>query len=268
MGRNRDVKNTRASRRSVKHTTVETVYDIVDNDYIHRPVVKVSPINPLNIPQRSYFNSIHNNLVTFCMGPSGTGKTFIAISIACELLEDKKIEKLIITRPAVTASERDLGALPGTLEEKFEPYMKPIIDILIERLGESNFKNKLKNGRIVFAPIDFIRGTTFKNCWVMMTEGQNSSVDQMKLFLTRFGDNCKMIVEGDIGQRDIRVFPGLSDGIAVCKQISSVGTIRFTSDDIVRHGFVKEVVKAYEAHELERYKEADLKLLNELDQQL
>jgi len=249
--------------RRLKHTDQANVA-VVDVDYIEHKAV--APFAPITKIQREYKSSLLRNLVTFCTGPSGTGKTYVAISIAAEKLQNKEIDKIIITRPAVPAGGENFGALPGTLEEKFAPWMQPIIDILVERLGKSNFENKVKNGRIIFAPLAYIRGSTFKDCWVMMTEAQNATCEQMKLFLTRFGGNCTMIVEGDIGQRDIRQFSGLAEALRVTRDMGTVGIIKFTTEDCVRHTFVKELLQAYEKLEAERDREkADAKILSQLN---
>lgn len=210
-----------------------------------RPVQrKAPPLEPKNEVQRRYLNAMKNFQVVVGLGPAGTGKTYIAGAYACDLLEKKLIEKIIITRPAVDAGE-SLGFLPGELEEKYEPYIAAFRDVLNERLGKSHVDYLIKTGRIEARPFAYMRGCTFKDAIVILDEAQNSTKEQMKLFLTRVGENCKVIIDGDEAQADIRD-SGLTDAINRIQHIPAVKIVRFSKHDVVRSGFVQEVVEAYE----------------------
>lgn len=194
--------------------------------------------------QRRYINAIKNFELVYGTGPAGTGKTYIACSIAAEMLESKLIEQIILTRPAVEAGEQ-FGFIPGTLEEKYEPYLAPVRQVFEERLGKSYFQYLLKVGKIKAVPLAFMRGMTFNDSFVILDEAQNTTISQMKMFLTRLGMNCKTVIDGDAEQVDISAASGLTDSIARIGYIPSVKAIEFTEDDIVRSGLAKEIVKAY-----------------------
>ena len=206
------------------------------------------PVKPKNENQKLYLNSIQHNALTFALGPAGTGKTYIAAAHAADLLRDKKIEKFIITRPAVEAGE-SLGFLPGELDEKFEPYFAPVRDILAERLGTGHLEALIRNKRIDVKPLAYMRGSTFKDAFVLLDEAQNTTPAQMKLFLTRIGERARVSVNGDLKQTDIRGNNGLHDAIQRCSNLDSVGTIRFDRDDIVRSGLAQAIVEAYETED-------------------
>lgn len=216
-------------------------------DAYEQPVMTVKrppPLEAQNEKQRRYINAIKSFQVTFGIGPAGTGKTYIAGAIACEMLKNNEIEKIIITRPAVDAGE-SLGFLPGELEEKYEPYIAAFRDVLNERLGKQFVEYQMKAGRIEGMPFAYMRGRTFKNCVVILDEAQNATPEQMKLFLTRIGENCKVIIDGDASQSDIRN-SGLLDAVNRLSYIPSVKVVKFSREDVVRSGFVSEVIQAYE----------------------
>ena len=194
--------------------------------------------------QRRYINAIKNFELVFGTGPAGTGKTYIACAIAAEMLESKLIEQIILTRPAQEAGE-EFGALPGTLDEKYEPYLAPVRSVFEERLGKSYFEYLLKVGKIKAVPLAFMRGMTFNDSFVILDEAQNTTTKQMKMFLTRLGMNCKTVIDGDAEQVDISAASGLTDSIARIGYIPSVKVIQFEDDDIVRSGLVREIIKAY-----------------------
>jgi phosphate starvation-inducible PhoH-like protein len=206
------------------------------------------PLAPKTETQRRYINAIKNYPLVFGTGPAGTGKTFIAGAIAAEMLSSRRVEKIVITRPAVDAGE-SLGFLPGELEEKYGVYIQPFRDVLDERLGKSWVDNLLKLGKIEAAPLAFMRGRTFKNAIVILDEGQNTTPTQMKMFLTRIGENCSVIVNGDIKQKDIPGPSGLEDAIKRVSWIPSVKVIEFGRNDVVRSGLVQEIVQSYEQEE-------------------
>lgn len=209
-----------------------------------------TPIEPLNPKQGKYLSAIRNSKLVFGLGPAGTGKTYIAGSAAAEMLESKQVEKIIITRPAVDAGE-SLGFLPGELEEKYEPYIAAFRDVLNERLGKTYVEYLLKIGRIEAQPFAYMRGRTFKNAVVILDEAQNATPEQMKLFLTRIGENCTVIVDGDESQADIK-HSGLMDAVKRLSYIPEVKVIQFGTADIVRSGLVQEIVEAYDRPVIER----------------
>jgi phosphate starvation-inducible PhoH-like protein len=210
-----------------------------------KPKRDKTPIRPLNEAQKRYSNAIKAFTLTFATGPAGTGKTFVCAALAAQALESGEIDKIIITRPAVEAGE-SMGFLPGEIEEKFDPYLQPFRDVLNERLGKTFVEYLLKEGRIEAAPLAYMRGRTFKNAYVILDEAQNTTPTQMKMFLTRIGENCKIIVNGDMSQKDIPGQSGLEDAVARLSFIPSIKHVRFTTDDIVRSGLVQEIVSAYD----------------------
>lgn len=206
----------------------------------------VSKLEPLNDTQKRYMTAINNKTLVFATGPAGTGKTYICAGMAARALENNEIEKIIITRPAVEAGE-NLGFLPGELEDKFDPYLAPFRDALNEFLGKSYVELLIKREIIQAAPLAYMRGKTFKDAFVILDEAQNTTPIQMKMFLTRIGHNCRVIVNGDIGQKDIRGESGLGDAVERCSWIPSVEVINFHRDDIVRSGLTQDIVTSYEA---------------------
>ena len=204
-----------------------------------------SPIRPMNESQKRYINAINSYTLTFATGPAGCGKTWICAALAAQALENGTAEKIIITRPAVEAGE-SLGFLPGELEEKFDPYLTPFRDVLNERLGKSFADYLIKSGRIEAAPLAYMRGRTFKEAFVILDEAQNTTPTQMRMFLTRIGNDCKVIVNGDSSQKDIPGESGLDDAVTRLSHIPAVKHVRFTRDDVVRSGLTAEIVCAYE----------------------
>lgn len=196
--------------------------------------------------QQRYINAIRNNCLTFGTGPAGTGKSYCAAALAAEALESGRIERIILTRPAVEAGEQ-LGFLPGDLEDKFAVYIEAFRDILNERLGAGTVNYNLRHGRILAAPLAFMRGKTFgPETFVVLDEAQNTSIAQMKMFLTRIGENCKVVINGDVDQSDIRGPNGLGDAIQRLEGLPGVYIHRFERDDIVRSGLVRAVIDRYE----------------------
>jgi len=204
-----------------------------------------SPIEPLNDSQHRYISAIKTFELVFATGPAGTGKTWLCAALAAQALSEGVIDRIIVTRPAVEAGE-SLGFLPGEIEEKFDPYLQPFRDVLNERLGKSFVEYLLKTGKIEAAPLAYMRGRTFKRAFVILDEAQNTTPNQMKLFLTRIGHDCKVVVNGDIRQKDIHGTSGLQDAIQRVSHIPSVKCVRFTKEDVVRSGLVQEIVEAYE----------------------
>lgn len=195
--------------------------------------------------QYQYLHSIEKNILTIGSGPAGTGKTYVCTKLACEKLEARKISKIIVTRPALEAADEQMGFLPGSLEEKFAPYFQPFREIMVEHFGQTHLDNLMKRGRIEVAPMAYIRGLTFKDAFIILDEAQNTTPKQMKLFLTRIGENANVVVNGDMDQKDIKVRSGLEDLIDRIDGMKSVGHIAFEDVDIVRSGFVRDILFAY-----------------------
>ena len=208
-----------------------------------------TPFKPKTEKQRKYASAISANTLIFCEGPMGTGKTYVAVCKAADALMNGDTDKLIITRPAVNADE-EYGFLPGDMLDdnggKFAPYFAPVRAILEERMGAGCVEMFLKNGKIEIAPLGHMRGHTFKDCWVLFDEAQNSTPQQMKLFLTRIGENCKVIVDGDpLEQSDINVRSGMTDAMNLLRDLKGVSFIRFDIDDVVRSGISREILLRY-----------------------
>ncbi|WP_034619320.1 PhoH family protein [Chitinibacter tainanensis] len=203
------------------------------------------PLSAKTITQRKLINSLRHQQLTFAVGPAGTGKTYICGSVAADMLLDGHVDKIIITRPAVEAEEQ-LGFLPGEKEDKYAPYIAPFLDVLNERLGKTRVEYLIKHGRIEASPFAYMRGKTFKNAIVILDEAQNATPGQMKLFLTRIGENCRVVINGDESQVDIRGKSGLTDAIEKISYIPSVSVIRFQRQDCVRSGLAGEILQAYE----------------------
>lgn len=209
------------------------------------PRFKLTPRNPT---QSEYLAAIAANDLTFGLGPAGTGKTFLAVAAAIEAYQNHQVNKLILVRPAVEAGER-LGFLPGSLQEKVDPYLRPLYDALYEILPPERVDAMLKDGTIEVAPLAFMRGRTLKYAFIIMDEAQNTTSEQMKMFLTRMGNHSKMVVNGDLSQVDLpkQVKPGLAEAMRILKHVEGVGFTHFTERDVVRHRLVQRIVKAYEA---------------------
>lgn len=206
-------------------------------------------IRPKSWGQKRYIDSFSNNDIVFGIGPAGTGKTFLAIAKACEELKRDKINRIIITRPAVEAGE-NLGFLPGDLQEKVDPYLRPIYDSLYTILGLNTYTKYMEKGIIEIAPLAYMRGRTLEDSYVIVDEAQNTTDEQMKMVLTRLGRNSKMIITGDITQVDLK--KGANSGLVniqnILKDIEGIDFIYLTKDDIVRHNIVQKIVEAYEKY--------------------
>jgi phosphate starvation-inducible protein PhoH and related proteins len=194
--------------------------------------------------QSHYYLSLNSNPVTFGLGPAGTGKTHIAVGVACEMIMDKKIDQLIITRP-MEGVEEDMGFLPGELEEKFDPYLAPVRAILQHFLGTSFVEYLMNKNRIVVAPLQFIRGATFDRAFMLLDEAQNTTTGQMKAFLTRIGKYTTVSINGDIEQIDIKKPSGMVDALKRFEGHPKFGRVAFEVEDIVRSDLVKDVILAY-----------------------
>lgn len=227
--------------RSRRAANEDTIYDDLPVPY--HPKRSTTPLVAQNNKQQRYINAIKNFDVTFGLGPAGTGKSYCATVIAADMLATGTIEKIIVTRPAVEAEE-EFGFLPGELTEKYEPYLIPIREILNERLGKGATEYYIKSGKIEAVPLGFMRGRSFKNAFIIFDEAQNATVNQMKLFLTRIGQDCKVVIDGDESQTDISN-SGLADAARRIAHIPCVKVVQFDRSDIVRSGFVAEVLDSY-----------------------
>jgi phosphate starvation-inducible protein PhoH and related proteins len=207
------------------------------------------PLAPKTVNQRRYLEAIERNDLVFGVGPAGTGKTYLAVAMAISALISKKVTRIILTRPAVEAGER-LGFLPGTLQEKVDPYLRPLYDALYDMLESDKVEKFLERNVIEVAPIAFMRGRTLSDSFIILDEAQNSTAEQMKMVLTRQGFNSKMVVNGDLTQIDLPggKRSGLNDAVEVLRGIEGISFVYFDERDVVRHTLVQRIVKAYEKH--------------------
>ena len=199
--------------------------------------------------QKQYVEAIRNNTCTFSVGPAGTGKTYLAIAMAVVAMKNKEIEKIILTRPAVEAGEK-LGFLPGDLAQKVDPYLRPLYDALHDMLGVDAYQRLVERGAIEVAPLAYMRGRTLNDAFIILDEAQNTTSEQMKMFLTRMGMGSKMVITGDVTQIDLPMGKksGLVEALEVLKNVEDIGIVRLTHRDVVRHELVQAIVKAYEKH--------------------
>ncbi len=210
-------------------------------------------IKPKTLGQKKYIDSINSNTISFGVGPAGTGKTFLAVSMAVRAFKAHTVNRIILTRPAVEAGEK-LGFLPGDLQNKVDPYLRPLYDALYEMLGAETFARLQERGSIEVAPLAYMRGRTLDDSFIILDEAQNTSPEQMKMFLTRLGFNSKMVITGDVTQIDLPnpKNSGLVEAVKVLKNVSDIGINHFTEKDVVRHKLVQDIVKAYEQYNNER----------------
>ena len=207
------------------------------------------PIKPKTFGQKRYVDAIRDNTVIFGIGPAGTGKTYLAVAMAVKAFKAKEVNRIILTRPAVEAGE-SLGFLPGDLQQKVDPYLRPLYDALFDMLGPDSFQRQMERGTIEVAPLAYMRGRTLDDSFIILDEAQNTTSEQMKMFLTRLGANSKAVVTGDVTQIDLPggKKSGLREVTKILKNIEGIKTIRFDEKDVVRHHLVQEIVKAYEKY--------------------
>ena len=208
---------------------------------------KGRPVKPKTIGQRQYAEAIKKNTITIGVGPAGTGKTYLAVASAVSAFRAKTVNRIILTRPAVEAGEK-LGFLPGDLQQKIDPYLRPLYDALFDMLGAENFQKCQERGDIEVAPLAYMRGRTLDDSFIILDEAQNTTNEQMKMFLTRLGFNSKAVVTGDITQIDLPdgKRSGLKDAVRVLKSVDDIAIHYLTGRDVVRHRLVREIIKAYE----------------------
>ena len=211
---------------------------------------KGKPIKPKTVGQQNYIEKIKKNTIVFGVGPAGTGKTFLAVAMAVTALKQKQISRIVLTRPAVEAGEK-LGFLPGDLQSKIDPYLRPLYDALGEMLGNESFQKHLEKGTIEVAPLAYMRGRTLDDAFIILDEAQNTTPEQMKMFLTRLGNNSKAIVTGDVTQIDLPYIKksGLIEAIEILDDIDGISIFRFTHKDVVRHPLVQKIILAYEKNQ-------------------
>lgn len=211
-------------------------------EYNNRPIT----IEPKNEPQSRYLMSLESKDLIFATGPAGTGKSYIALAYAAKMFMEMKIDKIIVTRPLVEAGN-SIGALPGEMEDKIAPYFQPPKDILCELLGESHVDYLIKSKAIEFQPLEFLRGSTFKNSMIILDEGQNVTITGMRLFLSRIGGGCKVVVNGDVEQSDLdsRDIDGMTDAMNKLSSINELAIVEFEDEDIVRSKLAKKIIMAY-----------------------
>ena len=211
---------------------------------------KGRPIKPKTIGQKEYIASVLKNTVTIGVGPAGTGKTYLAVAAAVQAFRDKQVNRIILTRPAVEAGER-LGFLPGDLQSKVDPYLRPLYDALFDMLGAETYQKYLERGNIEVAPLAYMRGRTLDDSFIILDEAQNTSREQMKMFLTRLGFGSKIVITGDVTQIDLPdgKASGLKEAMRVLSHVEGIGICQLTNADVVRHVMVQRIVKAYEDYE-------------------
>ena len=208
---------------------------------------KGRPVKAKTIGQKRYVDSVLKNTVTIGVGPAGTGKTYLAVAAAVAAFRDKKVNRIILTRPAVEAGER-LGFLPGDLQSKVDPYLRPLYDALFDMLGAETYQKYLERGNLEVAPLAYMRGRTLDDSFIILDEAQNTSREQMKMFLTRMGFGSKVVITGDVTQIDLPAdkTSGLKEAIRVLKNVEGIGICELTDQDVVRHVMVQRIIKAYD----------------------
>ena len=221
----------------------------IDNDVICH-TINGKPVKPKTIGQQNYVNQIRDKMIVFGMGPAGTGKTYLAMAMAITAFKKEEVSRIILTRPAIEAGEK-LGFLPGDLQSKIDPYLRPLYDALYQIMGAESFQRNMEKGLIEVAPLAYMRGRTLDNAFIILDEAQNTTPAQMKMFLTRIGFGSKVVITGDATQKDLA--PGSKSGLDVAlrvlRKVDEIGICRLTSSDVVRHPLVQKIVKAYEDYE-------------------
>ena len=221
----------------------------IDRDLICH-TLQGKPVKPKTLGQKTYVDAIRNGMITFGLGPAGTGKTYLAMAMAITAFKRNEVSRIILTRPAIEAGEK-LGFLPGDLQSKIDPYLRPLYDALYQIMGAESFIKNSEKGLIEVAPLAYMRGRTLDNAFIILDEAQNTTPAQMKMFLTRIGFGSKVIITGDSTQKDLpaSAVSGLDVAVKVVKDLEGISICTLTSKDVVRHPLVQRIVKAYEEYE-------------------
>ncbi|MCI7468258.1 MAG: PhoH family protein [Lachnospiraceae bacterium] len=221
----------------------------LDSDIICH-TVSGKPVKPKTLGQKEYVDTIRKRMITFGVGPAGTGKTYLAMAIGITAFMHEEVERIILTRPAIEAGEK-LGFLPGDLQSKIDPYLRPLYDALYQIMGAETFQRNMEKGAIEVAPLAYMRGRTLDNAFIILDEAQNTTPAQMKMFLTRIGFGSRAVITGDATQKDLA--PGTQSGLDVAlrvlRRVDEIGVVKLTGADVVRHPLVQKIVKAYEEYE-------------------
>ena len=234
----------------------KAVENLVDDCICHTTSGK--PIKPKTIGQKAYVDAIREEMITFGIGPAGTGKTYLAMAMAITAFQREEVSRIILTRPAIEAGEK-LGFLPGDMQSKVDPYLRPLYDALYQIMGAESFARNMEKGLIEVAPLAYMRGRTLDNAFIILDEAQNTTPAQMKMFLTRIGFGSKVVITGDLSQKDLpfQTQSGLEQASKVLEQVEDIGFSYLTNKDVVRHPLVQKIVHAYEKYEArENYKES------------
>lgn len=226
----------------------------IDNDIIARTITG-KPIKPKTLGQKNYIDEIRKKMIVFGIGPAGTGKTYLAMAMAIQAFKNNEVSRIILTRPAIEAGEK-LGFLPGDLQSKIDPYLRPLYDALYQIMGAESFMHNSEKGLIEVAPLAYMRGRTLDNAYIILDEAQNTTPAQMKMFLTRIGFGSKVIITGDQTQKDLPkdVTSGLDVALRVLKNVEEIAVCKLTSKDVVRHPLVQKIVNAYDEYEMKQSK--------------
>lgn len=221
----------------------------IDTDIICRTIIG-KPIKPKTLGQKTYVDEIRDKMIVFGLGPAGTGKTYLAMAMAITAFKNNEVGRIILTRPAIEAGEK-LGFLPGDLQSKVDPYLRPLYDALYQIMGAESFTANMEKGLIEVAPLAYMRGRTLDNAYIILDEAQNTTPAQMKMFLTRIGFGSKVVITGDLTQKDLPkdTTSGLDVAMKVLSKVDEIGMVKLTSQDVVRHPLVQKIVKAYEEYE-------------------
>ena len=225
------------------------VMEEIDKDFICN-TIQGRPIKPKTLGQKDYVEQIRKKMIVFGVGPAGTGKTYLAMAMAVTAFRNEEVSRIILTRPAIEAGEK-LGFLPGDLQSKVDPYLRPLYDALYQIMGADSFAKNMEKGLIEVAPLAYMRGRTLDNAFIILDEAQNTTPAQMKMFLTRIGFGSKVIITGDASQKDLPrdATSGLDVAMKVLKKIDDIGFCQLTSKDVVRHPLVQQIVQAYDDYE-------------------
>ncbi|HRM02659.1 MAG TPA: PhoH family protein, partial [Anaerostipes hadrus] len=224
----------------------------LDKDVICH-TIQGKAVKPKTLGQQKYVDAIKNKMITFGVGPAGTGKTYLAMAMAITAFKNDEVSRIILTRPAIEAGEK-LGFLPGDLQSKVDPYLRPLYDALYEILGADAFMKNMEKGLIEVAPLAYMRGRTLDNAYIILDEAQNTTPAQMKMFLTRIGFGSKAIITGDLTQKDLPFdsISGLEESLRVLRKVKEIGVCELTNKDVVRHPLVQKIVAAYDQYEAAR----------------